>query len=271
MKKTATPQRPFASADDPIIFSHRGGSGRWPENTMPAFREAAALGVDALELDIHSAADGRLVVLHDDTLDRTTDGAGPVHAYTLEELQQFDAGYRWSDDGGRTYPFRGQGITIPTFRQVLAEFSHLWINVDLKQSDPPIVKPFLELVHEMAMVDKVCAGSMAVETVRALRRACPELATAAHYDEVRRLFLLSRMGLGRLYWGNATAMQVPPVDKRRRIVTPAFVQGAHANNTAVHVWTVDDVSEMVSLLEMGVDGLMTDYPDLLLKLVNSRR
>lgn len=238
---------------------------------MLAFRNAVALGVDALELDIHSTADGHLVVCHDPTLDRTTGGAGPIHAYTLRDLQQIDAGYWWSDDGGRTYPFRGQGITIPTLRQVLSEFPHLWINVDLKQTDPPIVAPFLDLVREMEMVEQICAGSVTVETVRALRRQCPEMATAAHYNEVRRLFVFSRMGLGRLYQGEATAMQAPAVDKRRRIITPEFVRGAHAGNTAVHVWTVDDISEMVRLIEMGVDGLMTDYPDLLLKLLGRYR
>jgi glycerophosphoryl diester phosphodiesterase len=271
MTKRATPQQPFAGADAPLVFAHRGGAGRWPENTMLAFRNAVALGVDALELDIHSTADGHLVVCHDATLDRTTDGAGPIHAYTLDELQQFDAGYWWSDDGGRTYRFRGQGLAIPTFRQVLSEFPRLWINIDLKQSTPPIIEPFLELIREMEMVEQVCTGSLNVETVVELRRQCPEMATAAHYNEVRRLFVLSRMGLGHLYQGEATAMQIPSVDKRRRIVTPGFVQGAHAGNTAVHVWTVDDVPEMVRLIEMGVDGLMTDYPDLLLKLLGRYR
>ncbi|MEZ4642493.1 MAG: glycerophosphodiester phosphodiesterase [Chloroflexota bacterium] len=221
------PKEPFADERGVIVMAHRGGSKRWPENTMLAFQNAADLGVDGLELDIRSTADGGLVVIHDETVDRVTNGRGPVHDFTLAELQQLDAGYHWTNDGGQSYPFRGQGVTIPTLAEVFAAFPHLWINIDIKQSDPTIVEPFVALLHEMGMVGQECVGSFAEETVQQFRQACPDAATAASLPEAQRLFVLSRLVLGALYRGGATAMQLPEVEGRLRIVTPGFVRAAH--------------------------------------------
>lgn len=261
------PKEPFADERGMIVMAHRGGGGRWPENTMLAFQNAAALGVDGLELDIHSTADDVLVVIHDAVVDRVTNGRGAVQNFTLAELQQLDAGYHWTNDGGQTYPFRGQGVTIPTLAEVFAAFPDLWINIDMKQSQPSLVAPFVALLREMGMVAQVCVGSFDAETVRQFRQACPEAATAASLPEALRLFALSQVGLGGLYWGGATAMHLPEVEGRLRIVTPRFVRAAQRQGVAVHVWTVNDIATMQRLRQMGVDGLMTDYPDLLLKVV----
>ena len=112
-------------------MAHRGGRQLWPENTLTAFRGAAAMGVDVLEMDVHSSSDGVLVVLHDDTIDRTTDGMGLVHDYPLTALQALDAGYQWTADEGATYPFRGQGIAIPTLAEVLEAFPDAFLNVEI--------------------------------------------------------------------------------------------------------------------------------------------
>ena len=141
------PKSPFANENGIIVFAHRGGGGHWPENTMLAFENAVTLGVDALEIDIHSTADGELVVAHDETVDRLTNGRGLVNNFSLAELKRLDAGYRWSDDGGHTFPFRGQGITIPTLVEVFAAFPDKWINIDIKQTRPSIVAPLVEMVH----------------------------------------------------------------------------------------------------------------------------
>lgn len=262
-----SPKNPFANEHGIIVMAHRGGSRRWPENTMLAFQHAADLGVDGLELDVHSTADGVLVVIHDDHVDRVTDGHGFVHDLTLAELKQLDAGYHWTNDGGQSYPFRGQGVTIPTLAEVFAAFPDLWINIDLKQSDPSIVEPFVALLHESKMTQQVCVGSFDEKTVRQFRQACPEAATAASLPEALQLLVFSRVGLDSLYQGRATAMQLPEVENRLRIITPGFVRAAHRRGIAVHVWTVDDISAMQRLIQMGVDGLITDYPDLLLKLI----
>lgn len=261
------PADPFAAPKGVVVFAHRGGSRRWPENTMLAFQNAADLGVDALELDIHSTADGVLVVIHDPFVDRVTNGKGAVHDYTLAELQQLDAGYWWTEDGGRTYPFRSRGVTIPTLAEIFAAFPHLWINIDIKQASPSIVEPFVAYLRAHGLVEQVCVGSFHAPTVEQFRRACPEAATAASLPEAQQMLVLSKLGLGAFYQGDALAMQLPEVERRLRVVTPTFVQTAHQHGVAVHVWTVNDVSQMQRLIAMGVDGLMTDYPDLLLKLL----
>ncbi|MCB8943487.1 MAG: glycerophosphodiester phosphodiesterase [Ardenticatenaceae bacterium] len=257
----------MASENGLVVMAHRGGSGLWPENTMLAFEKAVALGVDALEMDIHSTADGVLVVSHDPDVDRVTNGQGQIHDLALAELKELDAGYWWTADSGQTYPFRGQGITIPTLEEVFRAFPQMWINVDIKQSEPGIVRPFANLIRQYNMTDKMMVGSFDGRTVAEFRRECPQVAAAATENEARLLFGLSKAGLERLYWGRAQAMQLPEYEGRIHVVTPRFVAAAHRVGTAVHVWTVDEVADMQRMIDMGVDGLMTDYPDRLLKLL----
>lgn len=248
-------------------MAHRGWRGRFPENTMRSFAAAAALGVDALEMDIHSTADGVLVVFHDDTLERTTNGRGPIHALTLAELRQLDAGYNWTDDGGQTHPFRGQGLTVPTLEEVFTTFPGFWINVDIKQRQPSIVKPFARMIRDFGLTRQLCVGSFDNETVAEFRHECPEVVTIGSVNEVRRLFLLSKMRLGGLYRGQARAVQLPEYSGKTRVVTPRFVADAHRHGVGVHVWTVNEEADMARLMEMGVDGLITDFPDRLLRLL----
>ncbi len=253
--------------DRVLVMAHRGWRGRFPENTMLSFQRAAELGVDALEMDIHSTADGELVVIHDATVDRTTNGKGPVQSFTLAELKQLDAGYWWTPDNGRSYPFRGQGVTIPTLAEVFAAFPNFWINIDIKQANPPIVTPFVEMIRAYGMTNQVVVGSFHEPVIQAFRQACPEVVTAASAGEVRRLLVLSRLGLGRFYRGGAQAVQIPEKYGRFQIITPRFVQAAHHHDMAVHVWTVNETAEMQRLIQLGVDGIMTDYPDRLLRLL----
>ena len=189
-----------------LVFAHRGGSGRWPENTMHAYQQSAALGVDALELDIHSTADGELVVIHDPFVERVTDGKGSVHSFTLADLRQLDAGYWWSDDGGQTYPFRSQGLTIPTLAEVFETFPHLWINIDIKQETPSMVQPFAALIRKHNVAHRLCVGSFSNKTVAAFRRACPEVARTASHAETVRWYALSRLRLDRFYRGEGQVL-----------------------------------------------------------------
>src|SRR5579872_6459369 len=116
-------RRPYVTHERPLFFAHRGGAALAPENTLVAYENGLALGADALELDIHTTRDDQIVVIHDPTIDRTTDGAGPVASYTLDELRRFDAGYQFTPDAGQTYPYRGQGVTIPTLCEIFERFS----------------------------------------------------------------------------------------------------------------------------------------------------
>ncbi|MCB9419692.1 MAG: glycerophosphodiester phosphodiesterase [Ardenticatenaceae bacterium] len=265
--KQKRPLHPFASENDVIVLAHRGFRGQYPENTMLAFQKAAELGVDGLETDIHATSDGALVVSHDATVDRMTDGSGPIKEMTLAELQQLDAGYCWTADCGQTFPFRGQGITIPTLEEVFTAFPQFWINVDIKQSEPAIVTPFVAMIRQFEMAERMMVGSFDTETVGRFRQECPEVATAASEPEVRRLFILSKLWLARFYRGKGKALQIPEWNGRLRLITPRFVRDAHRSGTAVHVWTVNETADMQRLIEWGVDGLISDYPDRLLELL----
>ncbi len=257
---------PLADDGSIVVLAHRGGSGLRPENTMMAFENAASLGVDGLELDIHQTKDGRIVVIHDPTIDRVSDGSGAIREMSLAELQSYDAGYWWTADGGKTFPYRGKGAVVPTLEKVFITFPHLWINIDIKQHAPSIVEPFVEMVREFGMTNKVMVGSFSEQTVQAFRSQCPEALTAASLQETRRLYIMNKLMIGRFYNGHADALQIPEFYGRKRVVTRRFIKAAHQKGTAVHVWTVDEEEDMERLITFGVDGLITDYPDRLMGL-----
>lgn len=262
----ARPRDPFRGANGVLCIAHRGGSLLWPENTLTAFKGAMALGVDVLELDLHATRDGQLVVIHDDVVDRVTEGAGRVKDRTLEELKRLDAGYRFSTDG-QSYPFRGTGCRIPTFEEVLDAAPDHWINVDLKQTEPSIVERFVTLVRRRRIQDRLVVGSFNFPTLQAFRRACPEVRTAAGTREAYLFYGLHQVFLHGLYRrGPAIALQIPRMHRGNRIVTRRFVASAHRKGLAVHVWTINEMEVMKELIDVGVDGIVTDRPDLLLQL-----
>ena len=258
---------PFFDQEGVLVMAHRGGRGLWPENTLYAFEQAVALGVDVLEMDLHSTADGVLVLIHDKTVERTTGGNGPVSGYTWKQLQALDAGYYWSADEGQTYPYRGLGIGVPALAEVFAAFPHVPMNIEIKQSQPDITLPFCRLIRENGMSARVLVASFDEDTIRAFRRVCPEVATTSGENEVRVLYGLSLGYLGGLYWPPAEALQVPEYSGNIHVVTPRFIQAAHRRNMEVYVWTVNDPADMQRMLDLGVDGLITDHPDQLLALM----
>jgi glycerophosphoryl diester phosphodiesterase len=235
---------------------------------MYAFERAAALGVDALELDIHGTADGTLVVMHDDRVERLTDGSGEIRLKTLAELKKLDAGYWWTQDGGQTYPYRGQGITIPTLEEVLVAFPGLRLNIDIKQEHPSIVEPFARLLEAYGRLEDVMVGSFHETQLSQFRQRCPTVATAAGALEVRLFYLLTRLHLDAAFPPRADAFQIPERYGDLQLITPHLIRAAHAHNMAVHVWTVDEAEDMRRLLAWGVDGIMTDYPERLLDFVD---
>jgi glycerophosphoryl diester phosphodiesterase len=251
----------------PLVFAHRGGGGLYPENTLEAFQYSAQMGVDVLELDIHSTADGKLVVIHDSTVHRTTDGNGKVNEITLTELKKLDAGYQFSRDGGQTFPFRGKNLTVPTLEEIFAAFPRKIFNVEMKQSAPSIAKPLCQILRERKMTAKVIVGSFRQTALDEFRQECSEVATSASPLEAGKFLLYQKSGLAENYRPPMQALQVP----RKigiEILTKDFVESAHRQNLKVHVWTINETSEMQRLLNLGVDGIITDYPDRLLKLLN---
>jgi glycerophosphoryl diester phosphodiesterase len=261
------PQHPFWTDPAPRVIAHRGGRGLWPENTLFAFRRAASLGADVLEMDIRQSAEGELVVLHDETVDRTTDGSGPVAALTLAELRRLDAGYRWTPDGGKTYPYRGRGITVPTLKEVFQALPRARMNLEIKARGPVLARPLCELIRAHRMEHRVVVASFGQEAMDAFRSTCREVATAATADEARRFFRLSTFFLDPLFEPRAEVLQVPERLGSLDVLTSRFVRGARRLNLKIDVWTVNEPEDMRRLVGLPVDGIMTDYPDRLLALL----
>jgi glycerophosphoryl diester phosphodiesterase len=252
-----------------LVMAHRGGAALWPENTAHAFAQAVSLGVDVLEMDLHGTADGALVVIHDATVERTTDGAGRVNSLTLAQLKKLDAGYRWTNDGGRTFPFRGRQITVPTLREVLDAFPQTRLNIDIKQAQPSLVKSFCAMLRDSRATNRVTVASFSSQTLAEFRRECPEVGTSAGLEEV--LALASELQAGRGIAagkaGSPRVVQVPETLGGRVWLTAEVVAAAHRAGLEVHVWTVNDEAGMRRMFALGVDGIMTDYPDKLIALL----
>jgi glycerophosphoryl diester phosphodiesterase len=251
-----------------LAIAHRGGAGLWPENTLYAFERAAALGVDVIETDVRVTKDGELVVFHDEGVERTTDGAGRIGSLTLAELKRLDAAYRFSPDGGRSFPVRGSGVTVPTLREVFDALPRMRFNIEPKQAVPSLAAPLCRLLREYGMTDRVLIASFRGATLDEFRRECPEVATSAATGEVASFFTLQGAGLAASYSPVMQALQVPEQAGSLRVLTRGFVEAAHGRNLRVHAWTVNAEGDMRRLVEMGVDGIMTDYPDRLLKVLN---
>jgi glycerophosphoryl diester phosphodiesterase len=260
-----------------LAYAHRGGAREAPSNTILAMRRALAVGATALEMDVHPTADGHLVVCHDPTVDRTTSGSGAISSLTLAEVQALDAAY-WYVPGhevapGRPpedYPLRGRApddveLRIPTLREVLAAFPGVLLNIDIKQTAPS-VEPYEEALARMLIdhdrSDDVIVTSFQDAALVAFSAAAPRIATSAG--------LLAVAGFWRgVQDGDASppmthaAIQVPTEFEGATVVDEPFVRSAHAAGAAVHVWTIDDRSEMERLVALGVDGIMSDMPSVL--------
>lgn len=248
----------------PVNLAHRGASARAPENTMEAFRLAAESGAGGLETDAHPTLDGYMVAIHDDTVDRTTNGTGLVREMTLRELQGLDAGYRFTPDGGATYPYRGGGSRVPEIGEVLREFPGLAVNIDIKEDLPGVEGALLRVVEEEGAGDRVLVASGRTRPLGRFRKlAGGRVRTGASAREIAVFHYLSRLGLEGLLRPAYDALQVPTEYRGTPLVTPRFVQAAHAMGIRVDVWTVDDPAEMRRLLDLGADTVMTNRPEVL--------
>jgi glycerophosphoryl diester phosphodiesterase len=247
------------------VIGHRGAAGVAPENTLPSLRHAAAAGAHAVEFDLRCTADDRLVLLHDAIVDRTTDGTGPIEGMSLEEAAGLDAGYRFTTDGGRSFPYRGRGIAIPTLEEAIAEIAPLPMILELKSQRAGEVLPgFLEQ-HRLA--GPAIVGSFSRSAAEAV---APHVRSrCASEEELRAYVLLGKIGLARVAVPQAEAVMVP---ERRflRVVTRRFVRGAHAHGLGVFVWTVNRPDDMRRLWDWGIDGVITDEPGRALRVLRER-
>jgi glycerophosphoryl diester phosphodiesterase len=254
----------------PIAFAHRGGALLWPENTLEAFENVVALGFRYIETDLHMTKDGAIVCFHDSTLDRTTDGRGRLCDHTLAELRALDPGYRFARGGD--YPFRGKGLSIPTLEQALALHPDLRLNVDIKQAAPSMIDALWAEIDRLDAHERLLVASVEDRLVHDFRAIRPmkRMPTSPGIRGVLRFWAGVRTGLGRFERYGYDALQVPATYRGVTVVDRTFVEEAHAHGLHVHVWTIDEREEMERLLDLGVDGLMTDRPDVLKRVLVAR-
>ena len=245
----------------PLLIAHRGGCGLWPENTLFAFRQAVHLGADILETDLHATADGNLVLIHDDTVDRTTDGSGKVNRMTVSDLQNLDAGYRWSADGGKTFPFRGKGLTIPTLEELLRDIPHIRVNIDIKERERSVAAELCRMIRDFGKEHRVMVASFDSVTLTGFRSACSGVATSASEREVKAFFYRSRLPFAGRRQYPFYALQVPQYSARTLVVTDRFINAAHRCGLPVHAWPDNQTDGLSALMRMGIDGIITDFPD----------
>jgi glycerophosphoryl diester phosphodiesterase len=251
-------------AGSPLLIAHRGGAGLAPENTIHAFRRSIEWwSADILELDVQPTRDGEAAVFHDSTLDRTTDGAGPVIEHSMGEIATLDAGFRYVAEDGAT-PFRADGVRVSTLDEVLREFPGGRINIEIKHAAaaPRVADTVRELGAEHRVL--IAAGRLAC------RRGLGGLrvAVSASREELAAFHLLHRLRFAGLAMPGVDAFQMPELHRGRRILSPRFIAEAHARNVPVHVWTVDEELDMERLLAWGVDAIITDRPDRLAKVLH---
>jgi glycerophosphoryl diester phosphodiesterase len=236
-----------------IVYAHRGGSKLRPENTILAFDHGLSLGADGLEFDVHLSRDSVVVVHHDRTLDRTTNGRGPLAALTADELGRLDAGAHFPG-------FAGAAGGVPTLRDVLRRYPSAAIIVELKLNDPVLARKTIDEVRAANAVDRVSLGSYGTRVLRAARAYEPRIHTGSSREETR-LFLYRSWCRWPARHPSYQEFQVPELAGATRVVSPRFVRYAHEANCLVKVWTVDEESEMRRLLSWGVDAIISDRPD----------
>jgi len=226
---------------------------------MAALDHGLALGADGLEIDVQLSADGVPVVIHDKTLDRTTDRVGPVHDLTVDELARVDAGFRFEREG--SHPFRGQGLGVPTLAAVLARHRDARVIIEMKGGEPELARAVARDVREAAAIDRVCVGSFHQRSIVTLREEAAEIVTSASQPEAR--WALHRSWVRWPWIGPRpyVAFQVPERAGRLRVVTPAFVDQVHNEGQVIQVWVVNEEADIIRLLDWGVDGIISDRPD----------
>lgn len=254
-------------AGAPLLIAHRGGSGLAPENTLPAFLSGAQRwAADMIELDVQASADGRCVVMHDERVDRTTNGSGLLASMTFAELRQLDAGYHFTPDGGATFPFRDSGVQIPAIEEVLEALPSVRITVEVKSGAAQ--EPLFAAIRRFNARDRVIVASMH-DRDRSLFGAYGG-AVSGSLEELKPFWLRHRFGLGWLGRPTCDVVQLPEVWNGRRLVTPRLARDLRRHGIPLHVWTVNEPADMHRLLDWGIEGLISDRPDVLGRVLHER-
>ena len=255
---------PFFDGRKPRIFGHRGAAGVAPENTLVSCKRALEDGADFLELDVRKSADGELVIIHDATLERTTNDRGEVKGRLVGELKGLDAAYWFSLDGGRTHPYRGQQIGIPSVEDFFSVFSAVKAILEIKDADAAAIKKLMAIIRRFDREKQVLLAAEDDGIMGEIRRQAGEeklsIATGSSYGEVAAFMKGVWEGGGGSFTPPGQALQVPCLYEELTLVSAESVQAAHEVGREIHVWTINEVGEMKRLIDLGVDGIVTDYP-----------
>ncbi len=261
-------QKPFFEAlPAPVHLSHRGGAGIYPESTLYAFDMAVNTDhTDVLEIDLVLSADGHMIVTHDLEVDHTTDGSGLVNDMTLAELKTLDAAYWFDPDGDQSYPERGQGHTMPTLDETFEAFPTTYYNLEIKDADSEYEADLYALVQQYNLEDRVLWGSANSDSSERLRALAPHI--AMYYHTAAATCFVTQVALEGDPATDCTdhydALNLPGGG-----ITVELVEAAHSLGIAVYAWTIDAPDEMELLFGYGVDGIITDRPDLLRQVIDA--
>ncbi len=269
-------RHPYFDLPKPIILGHRGAAGDAPENTLVGFRKGLELGAHIIESDVHLTSDGVAVLAHDPEVDRITEGSGHIADRSLAELKALDAGHRYSPDDGAGHPYRGQGISIPTLEEAFAALPEARFNLEIKAERAELCEQVIELIraHDRADRTLVTAGDDPV--MKLLREARTrglaegELPPAIGASLGDILAVVRSAQSGEAPDTDSMALQIPSSFGGDPLVTDALVSHCHAHGIEVHVWTINAPDEIRALLDLGVDGIVTDYPGRMAALLAER-
>ena len=251
----------FFDVDRPVVIGHRGAAGDRPENTLASFDTALSMGAQILESDIHISGDRVPILLHDPTLDRTSNGRGLAAESDWAHIRQLDAGAKFKNESGET-PFLGQGIAIPSLEEAFERFPDARFNLEIKCPGIEGIRATLDLVQKFDRAGRTLLVAGEDDIMRDLRHALTshpiQPALGASLGEIIKSVACAveekPMPEG------VMALQVPSTFAERPLVTRELVDHAHAHGVQVHVWTINDLDEMKTLIDLGVDGIITDYP-----------
>jgi glycerophosphoryl diester phosphodiesterase len=267
-----------------VAFAHQGGAFEGPSSTLFAIGQAIEVGATAIELDVHATKDRHIVVCHDETVDRTTNHQGEICEFTLAELREMDNAF-WFIPGdaatpgqpAEAYPYRGRApheraFGIATLEEVARAFPSIPLNMDIKRTAPE-VEPYEDLLastlRNLELQDRVVVASFSDVAIQSFRSIAPEFLTSAATDETAQFYFAVAAG-AKPEPLEGVALQVPASFGEIEVVTPAFVQAAHDQGVAVHVWTINDTAEMERLIDLGVDGIISDTPTSLVAVLAQR-
>lgn len=252
---------PFFDVPRPVVIGHRGAAGTHPENTLLAFEAALDQGAQILESDIHVTRDGVPILLHDPSVERVTEATGQASAIDWAELGSFDAGYHSEDESGET-PHRGRGITIPSVEQAFERFPDARFNLEVKCPDRAAIRATLDLIERFGRADRTLLAAGEHNIMQDLREiTSTHTARPAFGASLNEIVAVIGSALGGTPMPEGVmALQIPSQFGENPLATKQLIDYAHENGVEVHVWTINDLDEIASLLDRGVDGIVTDLP-----------